>query len=211
MRIIRSVLIILILIVSITGCSPRDYVNHFNYIRQVSYDEWEQKVIPIGIDNRYGEMDKLAIAGAIEQWNYAFNGRVELRVVKWNNDITIGNDIITSGGFLIMEVESTDTMAIQHNKDYPAINGNINLAWANKIGGNTIYLIRDLVHNEDVKYVMMHEVGHILGADHKGEYLMNMIYHRGKCQCIDYATIKQVAKYQHIGVKEMNYCQYSND
>jgi hypothetical protein len=54
--------------------------------------------------------------------------------------------------------------------------------------------------------VLMHELGHALGAEHGGDGLMSTPYSRLKQQCVDRYTILQVATHERMAAGDLNYC-----
>ena len=85
------------------------------------------------------------------------------------------------------------------------------MAFTDAVGGYKIYLVRDRDGNDDIKYLMLHEIGHLLGASHTETGLMSPMMDKQQFACIDYSTIVQVSLYQHLPVDDLNYCQYYDE
>lgn len=164
------------------------------------------KVIPIYLDKSFGEMDKLAIDDAVSQWNYALNGNIVLQVVSTSFDmeIPIIRQCMLGGCWMIMKVESDNPMVPYDPKDALSLT----LAWANDVGGNRIYFVRDRIQNEWMSGIALHEMGHLLGAAHDNAYLMQPKFHWVEARCVDYDAAALVAKYWNIDMKTMRYCLY---
>jgi len=154
----------------------------------------------IWIDKNFSAKDKLAIDDAIIEWNYVLNGTIILKPISYNFDMEIDTikDAAANHGLLIMKIDSSNSMV---ENDHTA-------AWVNVIGGYKLYVIKDRVGSR-LKKIMLHELGHVLGAGHQpGNTLMFSIYDEKKFSCIDYATVQQVADYNHISISNLNYCRY---
>ena len=79
--------------------------------------------------------------------------------------------------------------------------------FTDKVGGSRIYLVRERFDNDVVFGLVLHEISHLLWAEHIGRTgLMSPGYTDINNECIDYPTIEQVAKHYHIPIKELNYC-----
>lgn len=178
-------------------------LGEYEYIRRDSYQGPAHRVIPIWIDKNFGEADKVAIDDAINQWNYAMNGYVVLKVVDTQFDMEVPKIVeqVNKGGWLFMKIDSSNKMIPdQKEKGYWTI------GFTERLGGNHMYLVRDRLQNQDIFGVTLHEIGHLMGADHVGTRLMYPHYSRAGFQCIDYDTIKAVAKWQKLDANQLNYC-----
>jgi len=184
-------------------------VKPFHYINSGGYTPIPVKTINIWIDKDFGEGDQIAIDDAIKQWNYALNGYVKLEVVstKFDMEPEIIRTVLNGGGWLLLKIQEPNSMI----DDGPVENGvpkSYTLAWANAIGGNRIYFIRNRLKNEWMVGVALHEMGHLLGAQHDDVYLMAPHYNWEDYRCVDYEALKRVAEYQHIPMSKLNYCVY---
>lgn len=204
MGIIRRLKQILIIFITITigvGCGSAAFgpvVHNYRYTRVMG--GVTLRSIPIYIDQNMGEADKVAVQQAIEQWNYALNGNVVLYVASWKymGEIDEIKQIHQNHGIIIQNL--TGLQAVEHNK------GERVLAFVNDIGGWVINVIRERIHNDDVKSVLLHEIGHILGAYHREHDLMQPIFDPDNYHCIDLDTLKQVADRQGFDYHKGNYC-----
>lgn len=204
MGIIRRLKQILIIFITITigvGCGSAAFgpvVHNYRYTRVMG--GVTLRSIPLYIDQNMGEADKVAVQQAIEQWNYALNSNVILYVASWKytGEIDEIKQIHQNHGIIIQNL--TGLQAVEHNK------GERVLAFVNDIGGWVINVIRERIHNDDVKSVLLHEIGHILGAYHREHDLMQPIFDPDNYHCIDLDTLKQVAKRQGFDYQRGNYC-----
>jgi hypothetical protein len=82
------------------------------------------------------------------------------------------------------------------------------LAFVTRHEGHVLVVVGDRLGGRDLKTIIMHEVGHLLGAAHvnmKGS-LMYPAYGWNQVSCIDKVTVAQVAGYLELDMKQMNYC-----
>jgi hypothetical protein len=183
----------------------------FHYIKSGEYSPVALRVIHIWIDKEFYAADQLALDDAIRQWNFALNGYVKLEIVSTTFDME--PEIIQRAnlerGWLIMKVHSGNSI-IPDQSDKGQVKY-YTLAWVNDIGGNHMWMVRDRLKNEWMTGVALHEIGHMLGALHDNVYLMQPHFNWEDYRCVDYATLKQVADYQHIPMGSLNYCQYGSD
>ena len=167
------------------------------------------KVYKIWVDKEFGAADRIAIDNAVTQWNFALNGYIKLEVVTWEFDMEpeVLKRAMNGEGWIFLRVRSDNPMVAGVDRK-PDGTVSYTLAWANEIGGNRVYLIRDRVANEWVTGVMLHEMGHLLGAKHDEIYLMAPHFKWEDARCVDYEALKLVAEYQHIPFEQLNYCVY---
>lgn len=202
---------ILVLAVVALSCGAVKGPQPFHYThRNLDAARSPVKTIPIWIDGNFGEMDKLAIDDSITQWNYALNGYIKLEVRSTTFDMSTGDimDALKYDGWLILRVDSMHPKVV--DLDGPGPVTRRTLAWADAIGGYRIFVIRDRVTNSWMPGVMLHEMGHLLGAAHDNVYLMQPTFNWSEYRCVDYQALKLVAKYNHLDVEDMNYCVYGD-
>lgn len=161
------------------------------------------KTIDVYVDADFGEADKVAIQEGIEQWNYALNKQIDIRVISWEFKME-PSLLKNKDAWFILKVHSSTKLKPAETRGIPT------LAFADAIGGHYIYMLRDRIQNEDVKGISMHEMGHLLGSAHVGTHLMHNTYVKGKYLCVDYASVESVAKAQHLEVDGLNYCIFES-
>jgi len=160
------------------------------------------------VDIQFGEADKISIDNAINAWNYVLNGYIELDVVSYKFDMSPAeiNSILNENGVMILKINSDSKLIPTPRYPEAFIAG-----FANDIGGNMIYLVRDKIDNI-VEPVMLHELGHILGSpDLDGQTLMSWNFSAKYTKCIDKRSMEEVAKYHHLDPMKLNYCSYYGD
>lgn len=164
----------------------------------------------VWVDKGFGNADRLAIDDAIRQWNYTMNGYVKMTVISYDFDMEIEElrQIMNSGGWIIMKIDSSNPMV----DDGPTVNGkptSYTLAWVNGLHGTKMWIIRDrIVDSRWMTGIVLHEMGHMLGADHDEAYLMGKNFDWEKFRCVDYQTAIAAAKAQRIPLGVVNYCIY---
>lgn len=194
-------------ILSSIGCVT--HLSSFEYYGAKTMVQAPIKVIPIYIDKDFGAADKVAIDDAITQWNYALNGNIVLVVAstEFDMDIPTLKKCVAGGCWMFMPVNSANPMVEPANPGQP-----MTLAWTNDIGvlGNRIYFIRDRIQNEWMTGITLHEMGHLLGAEHDSAYLMRPSFSWASSRCVDYDAALEVAKYWNLDIKTMKYCVYES-
>ena len=171
-----------------------------------------QRVIPIWIDKDFGEADDVAIQAALDQWTYALNGYItfDVKSTKFNMEDSVLHDVRAGRAWVFLKVDSQNEFIKQQDSS----NGremHIVLACTDRIGGHTLYVVRDRITNQQVTGIMMHEIGHLLGANHFPGSLMDPAFEEDNTRCVDLMTLEQVAYYQRLDYHRMNYCVYSAD
>jgi len=208
MKIFRFLL--LLLLCFLCSClPPRTYA--FTYVNSVHGRETHlAKVQKIYIENTFGNADRVAIREALDRWQYALNGYFDFRTET--ADLVHGSldplkEADSGQAWLFMKIDSKNALVVFHDRPkYLA------MAFTDKIGGNLLYLVRDRVSNGEVRGLVMHEMGHLLGAQHRrDDNLMQPVYHDYNAQCIDQETLSQVAAFQHLPLDNMNYCVYLDE
>jgi hypothetical protein len=162
-----------------------------------------RRIIPIWIDGDFGTADQVAIGDAVSAWNHALNGYVVLQVVDNNFRMEPSKIVlqVRQGGWLFLKIKGDNPII-----PVPPVVGEKVVGFTNMIGGTHLYIIRERLYNEDVFGIALHEIGHLLGAGHKGDKLMHPQYTRVRYQCVDKETMQQVAEYQHLDAEHLNYC-----
>lgn len=166
------------------------------------YTEWvgsEDRRIPIWISYEFGSADVIAISSAIDHWNRSLNGSIRLEVVDivFNEEGEKVVEQIRERGWIIRKIgtEGLPNVGVGYNC----------VGFADKIGGSHIYIVRERLDNDEVFGVVMHEIGHLLGAGHVGHGLMQAHFRKVDSQCIDYDSAMAVKQYLKLG--KINWCR----
>ena len=177
-------------------------LGQYQYTQLSVYEGIPVRVIPIWVDKKFGSADRLAIDDAVSSWNYALNGYIKLQIVDFEFDYESDKVIrqIRENGWFFLLVNHDNSLIPKNDKGY------LTIGFTELIGGHHLYLVRDRLSNEMVYGVTMHEIGHLLGAEHLGTHLMYPHYTRARFQCIDLRTIWAVAVYNNLPADRLNYC-----
>ena len=178
--------------------------NKFSYVGAGSQEVNKPIVIPIWVDAKFSAADRSEIVSAAREWNKALNGRVILWIeeVGFDMRIDVVKKVVDERAWVILKIDSASPLNKYH--------GERTLAWANKIGGSQIYVIRDRVYDSWMKQLLMHELGHLLGSKHNGDYLMNEYFHWNRTRCVDYDSLIMVAAKYRLDMRDLNYCVYTD-
>ncbi len=200
MKYLYSLILSLMLILGM-GCGLRDNSLYY-YIHAPNQAVIPLKSYHIYVDREFGEADKVSIMQAVEQWNFALNGYIKIDIVEWNFQMLPSQikEGMENNGWFFLKIDS-------HSKFLPDTKiGKIVLAYCDKILGTRMFMIRDRMGNEDVQPIVLHEIGHLLGAEHVGHQLMYPYYGKERFRCVDWESINFVARQQHLDVNNLNYC-----
>ncbi len=148
-------------------------------------------VIQVYLAAGFTPKEQSDISEALAEWNHTLNGhlRFDLR------------DSAGADGLTIMRVP---------DKDLP-LNGPAAqwLAVTIRARGDTGLMIvyGDRIARYDLRRIMLHEVGHLLGLEHDdASNLMFPRYFHSRQGCVDRATVQKLASQRHWLVDEMNWC-----
>lgn len=79
------------------------------------------------------------------------------------------------------------------------------LAWTSMIGGQEIMMKKGR-YEQDVKGVLLHELGHAFGAQHVPGTLMNPGLVHSTPRCPDATTVAQVAAWNNVNLELLTWC-----
>jgi len=186
------------------GCA---HTPTFTYTKTPSTYISHKKVLPVYIDGSFSTEDQTAILGVIQEWNQALNGYIVLDVVSRSLDVSVESDQAmkmvmsakNSHGLMIIRIDST-AMFI------PKDDWNTDYAWTTV---NETYLIRDRIQDEQVSFIVRHEIGHYLGWYHSHQLgtLMDEHYNEAIQACIDQVTMQRIADENGLDIGSLNYCK----
>jgi hypothetical protein len=159
------------------------------------------RILALYIDSDFDENERERIVAGIRQWNYVLNGFLQFRasVLPDNASSATVAQIRRSGGWIVARVDSRHLIARQGV-------GRQALAVTAGGRGGFVYVISDRLGRRDMTGVVMHELGHVLGAGHDGAGLMAPVYSPGSARCIDRDAVAMVAAAQHLPLAQLNWC-----
>ena len=184
------------------GCG----VQYFTYHQGTTVNHISHAVIiPIYIDSDFSVDHRKAIIAAADEWNTIFNGQVKLVIEEDKfSGLEEGKKIfkekiaITGEGWVVV--------AVNHDNALVEDMENV-LAFVSGPGGHTMVVIKDVIGKRDLKTIVMHEMGHLMGAEHvRLASLMVPYYSNYQYECIDKITVAQIAMYMKLDFDTLNYC-----
>lgn len=154
------------------------------------------------IDKDFTPVELKEIIRAVNEWNRALNKEMTLNVVDISFDMEPSKieECLKENGIMILKVPSYGT--VMHLVDDGTIG-----AKTDSIGGHVIYLLSDRITDKSVFAFTLHEIGHVLGAEHTEAGLMHPRYSPSKNYCVDKEAINQVASFNGLDAKRLNYCE----
>lgn len=196
------------LILVVNGClptfvPPAYYYTHQTYLEGVA----PVRDIPVYLDTAFTQQEQMDIQRAVDQWNFALNGRVVIHLVSTSFDMGLSdiNQAMSHHGWIIHKIHQ-DNMLIPAGTVQSDGSLHDVCAWVDHIGGMEMWIISEKVQPTWMFGVAMHEIGHLLGAEHQGKLLMSPVFNMYHYQCVDRATMQQVAVYLGLDLGQVNYC-----
>jgi len=198
-------LILSVLCLLVSGCG----VGLYNYTEVSEAGHVSNvRVIDIWTTNNFSDKEELALSGAMEEWNKVLNGQMVLRV----GGTVSATDIDEWEEKLEEVLESRDGwLLIKVSSEHPVVRQSVDdgtLAFVIGLGSPLMFIIEDHMGSKNLRTVLMHEMGHMLGANHVNiDYtLMTPRYGPKQPDCIDLLTARQVAWFMDLDIGHMNYC-----
>jgi hypothetical protein len=203
--IILVIAIIMVVGLGVSGCG----VGLYEYTEVGGIDHINNaRVVEVWHTDNFTEVERGSLGEAIGEWNYVLNGQMEIGVVgdfdsedmgEWLKRMKESNK--TGDSWLIFKIDSGNEILGEVREGV--------LAFVPELGSRFMVILGDRIGTKDLKTIMMHEIGHMLGAMHVNiDYtLMVSGYGYKQADCIDLLTVRQVAKYNDMDISGMNYCE----
>lgn len=173
-----------------------------------------ERIIPVYIEKDFSETDRLEMQQAIDQWNNALNGHVKIIIASQDFQMATYQikEVKQNNGWMFLKIRQDNPLIPSQSFSSPDQPQVFTLAFTNHIGGDEVWFVRDVIPDEYmIQGVTLHEIGHLLGAQHDGIYLMAPHYSELDFQCIDEATMKQVSQNINVPMDSLNYCLYERN
>jgi hypothetical protein len=175
-------------------------------------------IIPVWVDARFTPVQDQQIAAAIAEWNLVLNGWVKIVLMThsepgidqhphdypttfrtWEAGQTLQKSAEQSGdGWVIYAAHQGDKMLDDTTPEM--------IAFVRGPGQHYIVIITDRLGTKSLKNIVMHEMAHLLGAQHVSNPSLESNYYDGRNDCIDKITVAQVASTLRIPLAQLSYC-----
>jgi hypothetical protein len=137
------------------------------------------RVEAVHVDAAFDTPDQGEITGACTMWNEALGGVVVL-------EPRVHELTLFEAGVLVMRIDSSASYIPKSTRGRA-------LAFTEHVGGRLVWLVRDRMTAEQVGPVMLHELGHVFGAqDRDGPGLMHWSFDRSEYVGVDDVTRVEV-------------------
>jgi hypothetical protein len=178
----------------------RDDVSAYRYTDKPSAATMAARALVVYVDRDFDPAERERIGLALRQWNHVLNGFVQFRATLLPPDPTDRTlaQLRRSGAWTVLKVDGRHPAARERTALAVTVGGR---------GGGFVYVIADRFGMRDLTAVILHELGHVLGAGHDpGGRLMAPIYERSNGICIDRGAAAMVASAQRLPLAQLNWC-----
>ncbi|GEP53022.1 hypothetical protein RSO01_01880 [Reyranella soli] len=175
-------------------------VSAYRYTDRPSAAAASARTLTVYVDHDFDATERERIGLALQQWNHVLNGFVRLRPVLLPADASdrAMAQLRRQGAWIVAKVDSRHPAACDR--------GALAMTVGNR-GGGFVYVIADRFAVRDLTAVMLHEIGHVLGAGHDPQgHLMAPVYDGNNGHCIDRAAVSMVASAQRLPLGQLNWC-----
>ena len=188
------------------SAAPRDYGRNYDTSAYRYTDKPApaaaagSRTLTLYVDRDFDPAERERIGLALQQWNHVLNGLVRLRPTLLPPDPSSQTlaQIRRSGAWIVAKVDSRHPAGRERTALAMTVGGR---------GGGFVYVIADRFATRDLTAVLLHELGHVLGAGHDPHgHLMAPVYDRSNGHCIDRGAAAMVASAQHLPLSQLNWC-----
>lgn len=199
----KKILFILVAALTLMGCTRMWYYHDAK--DPVTYHPIN---IPVWIDYEFNQADRASIMKAAREWNFVLNGQVKLTFGGYFHGDKEGLELFKGAlrtGLGIV-VTSDSSKELDDDGQLQGV-----LAFIPGTLAHHMTVVNDHVGDRVLKDIVLHEFGHMLGADHTAfPGLMYPAYSDKQYPCIDKITAMQVAAVMELDVETLRYCKTPN-
>lgn len=159
------------------------------------------RVVPVLIDRNFSLHERARILRAVNEWNHVLNGHIRLDISSESFDAANAPAAASRReGWIVAKIDSRNPIL-----DHPAMRRTLAVTVGTRKA--VIYIVTDRLVSRDLGGIMMHEIGHALGAGHNsGSALMHPYYSGDKQRCIDKGAVRAVSVAQNLPLDRLNWC-----
>lgn len=195
-------LLFLCLSVLFLGCSlPAKYVSRSSTAYSNHIRTNETTVIRhYYIDPSFKGTTSSQVEAGFDEWNIALNGYQKF--VKGSLNGVAKDSELPPFDFLVVNVSSKDATDMLMPEGV--------LGWVDELGSPVIYLVEDRMTDQDIRILLMHELGHSLGLPHLPVKGTLMYPYYPNSPCIDEITIRELVTVGrgHYQLEHLNWCEF---
>lgn len=199
---LKKLIAILIALFMLSGCTRMWYYHGAK--DPVTYHATN---IPVWIDSGFNTAEREAIIRAANEWNFVLNGQVKLVFSGYfdgdKEGLELFKEALNTGLGIVITANTSEEL-----DDDGELQGV--LAFVPGTLSHHMTVIKDHLGNRELKDIVLHEFGHMLGADHTPfPGLMYPAYTTNQKQypCVDKITALQVAEVLELDVETLRYCK----
>lgn len=186
------------------GCGTTTSYFEYHNVEKASHINYVKK-IPIWIDSGFSDKEMDEIMLGVGEWNKSLNGQMVLEVEKERflglagGAGLVKKAVISNLGWVMIKVgeEEAEEMEVS-----PQV-----LAFVTGKDKHFLIVLGERIGTRSLKEIAMHEMGHLLGADHLEVnglmYPTNSVH---QVNCIDKVSMLQVAGMWDLDSSKMTYC-----
>lgn len=161
--------------------------------------------IPVWVDKDFNQADREAIIKAADEWNFVLNGQAKLIFSGYfdgdKEELVLFEQALKTGLGIVITSDSSEDL-----DDDGELQGV--LAFVPGTMAHHMTVVNDHIGNRELKDIVLHEFGHMLGADHTPfPSLMYPAYSDKQYPCVDKITALQVANVLNLDVETLPYCK----